>query len=81
MSNGSSKGQYKDEPRISFIGARIREVRSSKKISIEKLANEYENDYSQINGMELGKVNFSVSNLYRIADALQVNVRDLLPPL
>ncbi len=36
-------------------------------------------DYSQINRMELGKVNFSVSYLPLIAEALQVSVNDLFP--
>ncbi|MGI8584688.1 MAG: helix-turn-helix domain-containing protein [Chitinophagaceae bacterium] len=33
---------------------------------------------SQINRMELGKVNFSVSYLYRIAKALRVHPKELL---
>ena len=36
-------------------------------------------DYSQINRVELGKVNFSVSYLTLIADALGVKPKDLLP--
>ena len=36
-------------------------------------------DYSQINRVELGKVNFSVSYLTLISNALEVNPKDLLP--
>ncbi|NCI48091.1 helix-turn-helix transcriptional regulator [Sediminibacterium sp. WSJ-3] len=36
-------------------------------------------DYSQINRVELGKVNFSVSYLSLIADALEIAPKDLLP--
>lgn len=50
-----------------------------KNVSQESLANECEVDYSQINRMELGKVNFSISYLYKIAEVLQVNPKDLLP--
>ncbi len=49
-----------------------------KEISQETLANECEIDYSQLNRMELGKVNFSISYLYRIAEALSVDPKDLL---
>lgn len=35
-------------------------------------------DYSQINRIELGKVNFSVSYLLLIADALEVEPTELL---
>ena len=48
-------------------------------MSIEKLANECEVDSSQVGRMELGKVNFSISMLYRIADALNVDAKKLQP--
>ena len=51
----------------------------SKNISQESLANECEIDYSQVNRMELGKVNFSISYLYRIAKALEIDPKKLLP--
>jgi transcriptional regulator with XRE-family HTH domain len=35
-------------------------------------------DYSQINRIELGKVNFSISYLKLIADKLNVSIADLL---
>ena len=61
------------------IGLKIRETRSMRNLSQEMLANDCEIDYSQINRMELGKVNFSISYLYKIATALRVNPKDLLP--
>ena len=36
-------------------------------------------DYSQINRIELGKVNFSVSYLLLIAEALDVTPKKLVP--
>ncbi|MBI1344318.1 MAG: helix-turn-helix domain-containing protein [Terrimonas sp.] len=39
----------------------------------------HDKDYSQINRVELGKVNFSVSYLTLIAEALGVTPHDLLP--
>jgi transcriptional regulator with XRE-family HTH domain len=60
------------------IGEKIRQIRTSKDISIEALANECEIDYSQVNRMELGKVNFSISFLLLIADALKVHPAKLI---
>jgi transcriptional regulator with XRE-family HTH domain len=75
-SNG--KRQYKDDEVLKLIGEKIRELRIGREITLENLANECDLDYSQINRMELGKVNFSISNLYRIARALQVHPKELL---
>jgi len=68
-----------DRDLLNKLGANIREIRLAKGISQETLANECEVDYSQINRMELGKVNFSVSWLSKIATALNVKIKDLLP--
>ncbi len=48
-------------------------------MSIEKLANECEVDPSQVGRMELGKVNFSISMLHRIAEALNIDAKKLQP--
>ena len=61
------------------VGSKIRQIRLSKNISQEALANECEIDYSQLNRMELGKVNFSISYISKLAEALKVNPRELLP--
>jgi len=61
------------------IGEKIREIRNQKNVSIEELANDCGVDYSQVNRMELGKVNFSISYLNKIASALGVNPKELLP--
>ncbi|GAB3422421.1 helix-turn-helix domain-containing protein [Niabella aquatica] len=57
----------------------MREIRQSKKISIETLANTSGMDYSQLARMETGQVNFTVSYLFRVAEALGVTPKDLLP--
>ena len=36
-------------------------------------------DYSQLARMELGQVNFSVSYLFRVSEALGVTPKELLP--
>jgi transcriptional regulator with XRE-family HTH domain len=70
---------HRDEQLLSHIGGKIREIRISKGFSQETLANECEVDYSQINRMELGKVNFNISTLYKVAKVLDVDPKELLP--
>jgi len=72
------RSYYKDDEVLKSIGTKIRELRINKEISQETLANECDLDYSQVNRMELGKVNFSISNLFRIARALNVDPKELL---
>ena len=73
------KGYYKDDNLLTEIGNKIRTCRITKGFSIEYLANESEVDYSQLSRMELGKVNFSISILFKIATNLGINAKDLLP--
>lgn len=79
MKNKDKKTYYKDTDLLIQIGENLRKVRESKGISQEALANDFGLDYTQINRMELGKVNFSISNLYRLAKALGVDAKKLLP--
>lgn len=79
MKKKAPRKYFKDKNLLVEVGNKIREVRLSKNISQESLANECEIDYSQVNRMELGKVNFSISYLYRIAKALNVDPKELLP--
>jgi transcriptional regulator with XRE-family HTH domain len=79
VSKGSSKRQYIDKPLMLLIGAKISETRRAKNKSIHDLAADCDVDYSQIVRMERGEVNFSVSNLSRVAKALKVDIKDLFP--
>ncbi|MBC7886650.1 MAG: helix-turn-helix transcriptional regulator [Ferruginibacter sp.] len=79
MINKPRKLYFKDEDFLVAIGNKIRDCRISKGISIENLAFKSEVPYSQVSRMELGKVNFSISFLSKIAKALLVNPKDLLP--
>jgi transcriptional regulator with XRE-family HTH domain len=70
---------YADEAFLKNIGENIRRIRLEKGMTQMELAfacNEI--DYSQINRMERGKVNFSVSYLSLIARALEISPADLL---
>jgi len=74
----AKRSYFKDEEALLRIGQKIRKMRISNGMSQESLSFECELDYSQINRMELGKVNFTISNLYRIAKVLNVHPKDFL---
>ena len=69
---------YRDKVVIKKLGDKIRKTRLSKKISQENLAFSCGLEYSQINRIELGKVNTSVSHLFLIAKALKVDPKELI---
>ena len=79
MPKAGSKRYYRDEGFLAAVGLRIREIRLSKDITQSTLAFNCGIPDSQINRIELGKVNCSLSYLPLIAQALNVNPKDLLP--
>lgn len=78
MKRSDKKIYFKDEEALKQIGENIRKFRMLKQISQEELANICEIDHSQVNRMELGKVNFGISYLFKIAHALEVDPKVLL---
>ena len=79
MKEKSKSVYYINKSALLIVGAKIREVRNSKGISIENLANTSGMDYSQLARMETGQVNFTISYLFRVAEALGVTPKNLLP--
>ena len=69
MKEKSKSVYYINKSALLIVGAKIREVRNSKGISIENLANTSGMDYSQLARMETGQVNFTISYLFRVAEA------------
>lgn len=65
-------------PKGSF-GARVRVLRTAKGWSQERLAAEAKLDRTYIGGIERGERNPSLLNIYRLAKALDIAVRDLFP--
>jgi len=71
---------FRDDDFLEKIGQRVRELRLAKGMTQMDLAFACgDKDYSQINRVELGKVNFSVSYLSLIANALEVTPAELVP--
>lgn len=63
---------------IKAIGQKIRDLRTSKGISQEDLSNEAELPLSQIGRIERGENNPTISSLFAIAQALDVDLRVLV---
>jgi transcriptional regulator with XRE-family HTH domain len=79
MERGGRKKYYRDDEFLKNVGDRIRQLRLERGLTQMELAFKCnETDYSQINRIELGKVNFSLSFLKLIADILEVNPEDLI---
>ena len=75
MPNLSRKRQH---PALVALGAAIRDARSAKGISQEKLALLAEVDRSYVGRIERGDNNVALLTLKRLADALGVSVARLL---
>jgi len=58
------------------IGKRIREIRESKKISQEKLAELANLDRTYISSVEKGKRNISIENIEKISKALDRTLQE-----
>lgn len=59
------------------FGLRVKELRQQKGFSQEQLAWETGLEFSQINRIENGKINTSISNVFIIAEALKVKPAEL----
>lgn len=74
----SSSPRYRNLEVIKSLGERIRQRRIELGLSQENLAFKCNTDLSQINRIELGKVNTSVSHLFLIAAALDIPPKELV---
>ncbi len=69
---------YRDDKVLKKFGQKVRSIRKAQNMSQEDLALECGLEYSQINRIELGKVNTSVSHLFLLAKVLKVSPNDLV---
>ncbi|MES2279076.1 MAG: helix-turn-helix transcriptional regulator [Bacteroidota bacterium] len=63
---------------IKAFGRRLRDLRISKGLSQEQLANEAEIPLSQVGRIERGEINPTLSTVYALCTALQTNMKDAL---
>lgn len=68
----------RNEDAIKMFGENVRRIRMSKNISQEQLAYKAEVEFSQISRIERGKVNTSVSMIYILATALEIDPKELI---
>ena len=61
------------------IGKKVRQLRQQKVWSLEDLANKTDSGVSYISEVENGKRNPTIKKMWELANALEVEVRDLLP--
>lgn len=66
------------EAGIKKFGQRLKEIRLQKGLSQEQLAWETGLEFSQINRIESGVINTSISNIFIIAEALKIEPMELL---
>jgi len=66
-----------DERMIAF-GKRVREMRKSKGISQERLAEMAGIDRSYMGNIERGEKNITLKKAYEICDALEIDIKNLV---
>ncbi len=71
-------GYIRDEKALKAVGLQIRKLRIRAGYSQQEFADLCEVELSQINRIELGKVNTSISVLFRIAEVLKLKPTKLL---
>lgn len=74
----SRQKPYRDTEVIEKLGNRIREFRLKAGLSQQTLADLCELEISQINRIELGKINTSISQVFLIAEKLKVEPIELI---
>ena len=63
---------------IKILGVRIRQLRESKGMSQQDLANDSDIPKSQIGRIERAEINTGIKTLIRIANALDIELKELL---
>ena len=70
--------KIRDKKYLKDLGNRLRDMRIKRSISIRELSYGADISRSQINSIEKGDINPTICTLKVIADALEVQVKDLL---
>lgn len=65
--------QAKEEKIIKEFGERLKKFRNAKKISLRDLADIADMNYGNINDIENGKVNPSLTTIVLLAEALEID--------
>ena len=68
----------RNEVVIKAFGIRVRKLRKERGYTMEKLAELAGIDYRQVSYIELGQVNITISSIYALAKALDLNMSELV---
>jgi transcriptional regulator with XRE-family HTH domain len=60
-----------------IVGSNIRSVRNAKNLSIEKVAFDAGIEYTQLSRIELGKINTSIYQIYKISRSLDIKIPEI----
>jgi len=63
---------------IKKVGLKIRKIRESKNISIMELADKLDIEYNNMIRIEKGRTNPTLSTLYKICQALEIKLIDIM---
>lgn len=63
---------------VKLIGERIRKLRTDNQLTLETLAFKADMDYTQLSRIELGKINTSIFQIHKIANALDISTSAIL---
>jgi hypothetical protein len=64
-----------------IVGLKLRSIRLENKKTIESTAFDAEMDYTQLSRIELGKINTSFFQIYKISKSLKVHMVDIVNEL
>jgi predicted transcriptional regulator len=74
----SSMISTRDEKILKRLGKHLEKIRHSKDLSLRKLADIADVDYSQIHKIEKGKANPTFTMLLAIANGLEISIEELV---
>lgn len=73
--------KFSKEEVVKIIGNQLREIRLEKKLTIERVALDSDIEYTQLSRIELGKINTSIYQIYKISHSLSIRVPDIFKKL
>ena len=60
------------------VGKSIRDIRLKKGLTIEKVANDAGIEYTQLSRIELGEINTTIFQIYKLSIALDTNITEII---
>ena len=63
---------------LNKIGVRVRELRESKQYSLQAFSDKLDIEYNNLIRIEKGRSNFTIGTLVKIANALNVELREII---